>query len=56
MGFLKCKVCRRIGLEVIGHPLAVFKKVKCLGCGFSNERKKEVEIEVINRRNSKEEA
>lgn len=50
--FLKCLICEESKLQLLENNLSMFKKIKCLSCGFSNERK-EVEIEVLMERKEK---
>lgn len=36
MKLLKCKLCHG-EMDIIGNERAIYKKVKCKQCGFSNE-------------------
>lgn len=47
MKLLRCKLCHG-EMDIIGNPKAVFKKVKCRKCSYTNAVEKEkIEPEVI---------
>lgn len=52
MKLLKCKLCRG-EVDITNNDRAVFKKIKCRQCGFTNENEpnsKSPEIVIIRKR------
>lgn len=43
MILLRCKLCRG-EVDIIGNGHLVYKKVRCLKCGFTNDKAPEVVI------------
>ena len=52
MKLLRCKLCHG-EMDIIGNSRAVFKKVKCMKCGYTNAAEKPTpEVLIIRKRKS----